>query len=87
MQPYPMTTKIKAVMEYVTREDRTHLQLGLAYDVPSRAISYWCRSERIIAEVAHRMKANPEAVREKIRSKSETARKKGRREYRDRFRF
>ena len=85
MQAYPMKTKVRAVMEYVTQAGRTHLQIGLAYEVSNRAISYWCRSERVIAEVAHRMKTSPGAVRGKITSKSKTARKNGRREYMDRF--
>lgn len=87
MQAYPMKTRVEAVIEYVTCPKRTHLQIGLAYEVPSRAVSYWCRSERVVAAVAHRMKTSPEAVKEKIMSKSEAARKNGRREYRNRFSF
>ena len=87
MQAYSMKTKVGAVMEYVTQAGRTHLQIGLAYEVPNRSISDWCRSQKVVEAVAHRMKTSPEAIKEKIMLKSEAARKNGRREYRDRFRF
>ena len=87
MQAYSMKTKVGAVMEYVTQAGRTHLQIGLAYEVPNRSISDWCRSQKVVEAVAHRMKTSPEAIKEKIMLKSEAARKNGRREYRDRFNF
>ncbi len=87
MQAYPMKTRVKAVIEYVTSPKRTHLQIGLAYEVPSRAVSYWCRSESVIKEVATALNETPQSVRGKIKSKSKAAMLNGRREYRDRFHY
>lgn len=87
MQVYPMETKVRAVMEYVAHAGRTHLQIGLAYDIPNRAISDWCRNERVIVEVAHVLMETPQSVRGKIKSKSEAAKQNGREKYKTRFIF
>lgn len=87
MRAYATEVKANAVMEYVTVPGRTHLQIGLAYDVPNRAISEWCRDDNVIGAVAKRLKRSPESVRNAIKSKSEAAKASGRLAYKNRFRF